>query len=266
VKRTQTYTIDGKTYDSLEAMPPDVRRRVEALSSMTAALRAKAAANPSKRTEFRFEERVEYGPGDLKAGRVPPELASLGTPSASLGAGTKVVGQGLLLLLFVVMFLAFWGFSSRVRITVAYGPMWWAAACVLALALTVGLFCFGRKVAARDTARSNPFRPSMLLALAIGMSVFSAEAVFGGIPVLAHHLSAHPGELLVTVQAKESNGRRYACAPRLVIAQFTYRMHNYLCPGARAFREIQVGSTIRLEGAVSDFGVDFDVFTWATPR
>jgi hypothetical protein len=265
VKRTQTYTIDGKTYDSLEAMPPDVRRRAEALAALLA--KAKAATGASKKAEYRFEERVEYGPGDLKAGLVPPEIAALRKPAEAIGAGVMAVGRGTVALLSIVMFLALWGLSTRVRITVAYGPMWWAATCVLALVLTTGLFYCARKAAARNSARPNPFTARTLLVLAIGMSVLSAEAVFGGVPAFAHRLRAHPGELLVTVKAKESNGSRYAaCIPRLVIAQFTYRMHNYLCPGARAFRDIPVGSTLRLEGAVSDFGVDVDVFTLWTPR
>ena len=70
----------------------------------------------------------------------------------------------------------------------------------------------------------------------------------------------------MSVTKKETVGGRYTCAPRVIIAEFTFPLRNHLCTGRRAFDEIQVGSRIRLEGEVSEFGVRPDVFAWSKPR
>lgn len=231
VKRTQRYTIDGQTYDSLEAMPPAVRRKWDAMSPLLDKARAQLDPDP-----------------------LPGATAPLGARARTLSAIVAV-------LLFAALILAGWGFFSRVRITMPYGPGWWIAAGVLTLSLTVGLG-WGMR---RGPASTQP-NLKTILALFVGMGAISAEAVFGGVPAVAHQLTSVSGERTVSVIAKQERYSRYRCAPRVIIAEFTYVLRDYLCTGRRAFAEIQVGSKIRIEGEVSDYGVTPDVFTWSKPQ
>jgi hypothetical protein len=223
VKRTQTYTIDGKTYDSLEAMPADVRRKWDALAKLVTTFTAGAAVS------------------------------------------IRILSSLVALVLLPALLLAGLGLFTSVRITLAYGTAWWVAAAALWVALTAGLaWGFKRGVGATGGAAPSAF--GKLMALTIGTTAISALAVFGGVPVLLHHLTARPGELVVSVTQKKTAGGRYTCTPQLIIAEFTFPLRNHLCPGRRAYAEIQVGSRIRLEGEVSEFGVTPDVFSWSQPR
>jgi hypothetical protein len=51
--------------------------------------------------------------------------------------------------------------------------------------------------------------------------------------------------------------------PRLIIAEFTYGLKKYLCPSERAFGQIQVGTKVSVEGAVSAFGVEARYISWS---
>lgn len=255
MKRTQRYTIDGQTYDSLEAMPPAVRRKWDAMSPLLDKARAQLAAGSAGTTTVKLEERVEFGPGDPDP--LLQQTLADGGGTARLGVRARTLSTIVLVLLFATLTLAGWGFFSRVRITMAYGPGWWVAAGVLTLSLTVGLG-WGMR---RGPASAQP-NLKTILALLVGMGAISAEAVFGGVPAVAHQLTSVSGERTVSVIAKQERYSRYRCAPRVIIAEFTYVLRDYLCTGRRAFAEIQVGSKIRIEGEVSDYGVTPDVFTW----
>ncbi len=64
MKRTSRYTIDGKTYARVEEMPPEVRKKWEALSSCIESLSSKmadfGAADEKGQTSYRQEETVTY--------------------------------------------------------------------------------------------------------------------------------------------------------------------------------------------------------------
>lgn len=265
MKRTQSYTIDGKTYDSLEAMPADARRKWDALARLVTTFAADGAAGALQPTTLKVVERLVYGPGESPAApdfvTEPSARAMLGeTRPATADARTRVLSRLIILVLLPALVLASWATLTSVRITMVYKPVWWVAAAALWAGLTAGLAWAGRVGGALQVTFGK------LLALAIGMAAISTLAVLGGVPVLLHHLTARPGELVVSVEKKQTAGGRYSCSPRLIIAEFTFPLRDHLCPGSRAFSEVQVGSRLRLEGDVSDFGVRPDVFSWPKPR
>lgn len=246
MKRTQSYTIDGRTYDSLEAMPADVRTKWDALAQLVTTFTADGAAGALKPTNMKFVQSTSYGPGE------PSD------PMTEPSARARILSRIAIVILLPALVLAMWGALTSVRITMVYGPAWWVAAAALWAALTAGLVWASRG----GFGGAMPITFRKLAALALGMAAISSLAVLGGVPVLLHHLTARPGELVVTVEKKQTAGGRYSCSPRLVIAEFTFPLRNHLCTGRRAFAEIQVGSRLRLEGDVSDYGVTPDVFSW----
>jgi len=278
VKRTQTYTIDGKTYASPEEMPPEIRKKWETVSSLLAKVAADLAANPSKQGTYKFQERAVLGPGespdelvlqsmrpnglsDLTPATTPPGAAPTDRRSQSIRVAT-------LALLLPVLLLAVWSMLSPVRITMPYGPTWWVVSAGVALVLTAAL-TWGwkhRPIATLGGPEDRRITFGSLLALALGMSALSFLGIPGGLPLIAHHLTAENGTLVVTVTGKNTHYARYHCVPQLKIAEFTYRLKDYLCPTDRAFNEIQVGAKVRLEGEVSAFGIEPDVMTWSNPK
>ena len=68
MKRTQQFTIDGKTYNSLDEMSASVRKKWEGVSASLATIAAHATANPSNTTTVEFEEHVEYVPSEYVRG------------------------------------------------------------------------------------------------------------------------------------------------------------------------------------------------------
>ena len=289
MKRTQKFIIDGKTYDSLDEMPASVRKKWETLSALLLMVTADATANPSKTTTVRFEEHIEYGPSehDRGAGTASDLLLNklVDTLQANarfqLSAGiqsspeeitvrvqatgtTKMAGLALVALLFGVLGLAMFGIFTRVRIMMIYGPAWWAGAAGVAIGLTAGLAWGWNRRQVPTLTNPEPKRMGLreLIPLLIGMTCISLEGILGGLPALAHHLTSQPGEAIVTVAAKENTSQRYSCNPRLIISEFTYGLKNYLCPSDRAFGQIQVGATVRVEGTVSAFGVEPRYISW----
>ena len=289
MKRTQKFTIDGKTYGSLEEMPASVRKKLESMSALLASVMADAAADPSKITTVKFEEHIEYGPSEYirEAGTAGgPRLnklfrglrANAGMqPSAGIRSSpeefasevratgtTKAAGLAFVAVLFAVMGLAMLGIFTRVRITMVYGPAWWAGTTGVAIGLTAALaWGWNRRPRATRTDReSKRMGLRELIPLFIGMACISLEGILGGLPALAHHLTSQPGKAWVTVMAKETTYRRYSCNPRLIISEFTYGLENYLCPSDRAFGQIKVGAKIRVEGAVSAFGIEPRYISW----
>lgn len=290
MKRTQKFTVDGRTYGSLEEMPASDRKKWETMCALLASVMADATADPSKTTTVKFEGHVEYGPSEYiheagtaggpqqnelfrnwraHAGRRPsagirpsPEEIA---PGQLVRAVSKKFGLTLVALLFVVMGLALFGIFTRVRITMVYGPAWWAGTTGVAIGLTAALaWGWNRRPRATRTDReSKRMGLRELIPLFIGMACISLEGILGGIPALAHHLTSRPGKAWVTVMAKETTYRRYSCNPRLIISEFTYRPENYLCPSDRAFGQIKVGAKIRVEGAVSAFGIEPRYISWS---
>jgi len=259
VKRTQKFTIDGQTYDSLDEMPASVREKWDAMAALLARVKADMTADPTKITTCKFEEHIEYGP----SGYVRRGGPAIAVPVRATGM-TRVVGLALIALLFAVMGLAMFGIFTSVRITMVYGPAWWAGATGIAIALTAGLaWCWNRAQVPTPT-NPEPKRAGLreLIPLTIGMACISLEGVLGGLPALAHHLTSRPGSTIVTVAAKPGGSGRYSCRNRVVISEFTYALTNYLCPSDRAFGQIQVGAKVRVEGTVSPFGVEPRYIWW----
>ena len=82
MQRTQTYTIDGKTYESPEAMPADVRRKWDALANLVATFTAEGAARGLTQTNLKLIQRVVSGPGESRAGSAVPAPDATSEPSA----------------------------------------------------------------------------------------------------------------------------------------------------------------------------------------
>jgi hypothetical protein len=260
VKRTQRFTIDGKTYDSLDEMPASVREKWDAMVALLASVTADVTANPTKITTFKFGEHIEYGPSGYVRRTGPP----ITVPVRATGM-TRVVGLAIIALLFAVMGLAVFGISTGVRITMIYGPAWWAGAVGVAIGLTAGLAWCGNISQVSTLNNPEPRRAGLrqLIPLSIGMACISLEGILGGLPALAHHMTSRPGSAVVTVAAKKDSSGRYSCRARLVISEFTYGIRNYLCPSDRAFGQIQVGAKVRVEGTVSPFGVEPRYIYWS---
>jgi hypothetical protein len=279
VKQTQQYTVDGVTYRSFDDMPPDVRKKWDSVATLLS-----TAFGGSKHTfgrpvvtetTIKFEQTVEQS--EVNAGLKAVELPMMG---GGTGARTfwetsaqddvrklrsKRISLGFCILFFPMFSLTLVAMLSSVKTTVHYGPYWTAAYITL---MTLLLACMA---ALKDELHTKFFpnkRPTPLKALttvmgiAIGFGVLAAYAIYGGAPIIAHHLTAHPGELTVTVVGKDSSYQRYACTPRIKIDEFTFFYHNHLCPGDRAYSEIDVGARIRLQGDVSPFGISVNRFFW----
>jgi hypothetical protein len=169
-------------------------------------------------------------------------------------------------ILFVPMLaLALLAMFSSVNITVQYGPGWFLAFAgwLLALAaLAWGMRQRLRRQLFPDSDATLPRVYGTIMGSLLALGVLAMYAVFGGAPILAHHLTAHPGKLTVTVTRKEAQAQRSSCSPRLKIKEFTFFQNDHLCPTARAFRQVGVGTRMHLVGEVSRFGITVDRYTW----
>jgi hypothetical protein len=260
MKQTQRYTVDGVAYGSLDEMPTEVRAKWDATVALIDRVFADVAESqdPSiRRTTIKFEQTIVQGDADAVI-----EVREL----------DKTVSrrQKRLAVLFSVGLFAFCALDlvrlfSRVRLTVHYGPAWFVAYAAMLFALLFYAWRIRDKMRAHfnrvNGARGNGVTGSVLVGL-LAFVGFSAFGVFGGVPVLAHYLTAHPGELIVTVAGKESGHIRYTCTPRFKIEEFTFFSKNYMCPSDQAFKELDVGSTVRLQGDISPFGISIERYYW----
>jgi hypothetical protein len=98
----------------------------------------------------------------------------------------------------------------------------------------------------------------VLLALAI----LAWEAVFGGIPIVLHHLTSHAGEMSVTVVAKRDSYLKHRCRRRIVVKEFSFGPNDHLCPEDGLFFEVSAGSKLRVTGDISPYGIEPDRISW----
>jgi hypothetical protein len=207
-------------------------------------LHGKLGADP----EAKFAENCEHGPCMDDSARK-----------------AKRISMAFCILLFPMFGLALLGMLSGVRTTVKYGTGWYIAYAAWLLGLAVCIWGFRHRLRRRffPNEDATPIKIfGKALAGLMGLGVLALYAVFGGVPILAHYLTSHPGRLMVTVTAKESQYQRSACSPRLKIKEFTFFQNDHLCPSARAFSQIGVGARLRLEGRVSPFGISVDKYYW----
>lgn len=204
----------------------------------------------------------------------PPWIASTVGPAAPSYASlqgkakqhrAKRFSLGFCILFFPLLFLSLLADFSNVHTTIKYGPYWLIAWAALMFLLSV--CAWGTRVQLHAALFPNGNASlgkivGAILSAVLGIGTVAGFAVWGGVPILAHGLTAHPGELTVTVISKESNYQRRSCRPRLKIAEFTFFLHNHICSSDRAFSQIDVGATIRLQGQVSPFGVSVDRYVW----
>jgi hypothetical protein len=87
-------------------------------------------------------------------------------------------------------------------------------------------------------------------------------AVFGGAPGVGHYLTAHEGEMTVTVTGKGSRRGTFRCSLRPYIRDLRVFPSQSLCVSNRAYTGIKAGSRIRLQGEVSPFEITVDRYYW----
>jgi hypothetical protein len=279
VKHTQRYTIDGVTYQSLDEMPLHVRKKWDSVTALLRGALGNATDGPDQlvgRASIKFEQTIVRHETDsaVNPDEPSPWGASPIGSAASLDASIqddareprdKRLSLGFCILFFPIFSLALLTQFSSVKTTIQYGATWitaWAAWMLLLSACAWGM---RDRLYERFFPRNNASLGEIfvqILAGGIGLGVLAAYAIFGGVPILAHHLTAHQGELTVTVIGKDSSYQRGSCRPRLKIAEFTFFLHDHICPSDRAFGEIGVGARIRLQGQVSPFGISVDRFSW----
>lgn len=173
------------------------------------------------------------------------------------------------LLFFPMLALSMLSSLTVVKVTVRFGPGWFVTYAALMLGLAACIWGSRQKLQGKffPNGDATPVRIlGRVFAGGLGFACVTGYAVFGGAPVVAHYLTSHPGELLVTVTGKESTHRHASCSPRLNIDEFTFFLHDYLCPSVHAFNEISVGAKIRLEGEVSPFGITVKRYYWKKAR
>lgn len=226
------YTIDGVTYHSLDEMPPDVRRRWDSLSPL------------------------------LRAGNLS-DLSLTGAPTPSAGqvaASWAVTGM-----VVAMAILALLSMLSSVRPTVHYGAGLYGTWCAAVLFILIAGWRKRDRVLAKFRAQGGgTVKVAFRVAAAIaGLTVLSGVGILGGLPVVAHYVTARPGDLIVTVDSLRASTPRGGCTgPAVGIAQFTYWMRNYLCLSPQAFAAARIGSRLRLRGSVSSFGIVVDSYQW----
>ena len=273
MKRTHRYTIDGRTYASLEDMPPEVRKKWDSVSALVSAMTDLAGHT----TTIKFEQTIHggdlgplTGPGSRaealwRAGSDQTGGFPEGVQFNSVTVRTKLISAAFLVLLFTVIALAVLAMLSTVRITVRYGPEW-VAGCALVTLVLVGVVLWGLKRPRNRFPGGSEVTFGTVVGWLVGMSILTIPGILGGIPILAHHMTARPGELIVTVTGKETQYHSRQCTPRLKVDEFAHSLRDYLCPGSRAFNEIDVGTKIRLQGNVSQFGIELDRMYWTKNR
>jgi hypothetical protein len=276
VGRTQRFTIDGKTYQSVDDMPPDVKRKWDALQNFVETAFSDAMGDPTRpsgKTTFAFEQTIETNR--------PDAISPSGSPQGALWRGVfdrrmvsdaeaqsaqdrkvKLISAVFCALFFPVFALAGFLMVSPVNITVHYGPSWIIGYGVYVSALLCSLFLAIKRTAPNEFMRGGRWRIIRLCGGLVGLASFTAFAIFGGVPTLAHHLTARPGELIVTVSAKDPSYKTGRCRRRLKVDEFTFFLNNRLCPDEETFNAIGVGTKLKLTGKVSRFGIDPDRMYW----
>lgn len=159
--------------------------------------------------------------------------------------------------------------NHHLRTTVSYGWEWWLLLVILVSAFLAHL----KRLHAEDLVsssaqlRSLPLVPAFwILLIAITAAAIIGCAVFWGVPTVLHRLMSQPGEMTVTVIAKDASfhGRRSLtnlCRPRLEIAEFT-GLRAFVCTDRETYKTIVIGSKIQLRGRVSPFGIDSEYLSW----
>jgi hypothetical protein len=262
MKQTQRYTIDGVAYGSLDEMPVEVREKWDSTVAHVEKAFADTAESHDRsmqRTTFTYDQTIFEGDADAVI-----EVREL--DKAVLRRQKRLAA------LFSIVLLAFIALDllelfSSVRLTVHYGPAWFVAYGAMIVALLFYFWSIRDKLRERFNRRNlNRERKTGVLGTILGgllgFGVMTSFGVFGGAPILAHYLTAHPGELIVTVAGKDSGYRRRSCNPRLKIEEFTFFLNDYMCPNDQAFKELDVGSTVRLQGEISPFGITIEQYFW----
>jgi len=161
-----------------------------------------------------------------------------------------------LALSFLVMF-------GNVSPIVHYSPAWIVGFVAWLCALIACTWEFKDRLRERFFPRNDGTALKFLataLAALFGLGMIGGYAIFGGVPIVAHYLTARPGTMTVTVTAKDSSYQRYSCRPRLIIQEFTFFLQDHLCPDDRTFAEIDVGEQLRLEGELSPYAISVERF------
>jgi len=158
--------------------------------------------------------------------------------------------------------LAVLSFFSRVHTTVDYGSAWMTAYAVTLIALFASTGVSLHRRRARIVGAGMMKKTGYIVAGFFGFAVLTAFGVFGGIPIVLHHLTSKDGRIVVTVTSKEDWYRKNKCRPRLMIKEFTFLVSDHICLGERAFAEIAPGSKITLQGNVSPFGISVNQISW----
>lgn len=262
MKTEHRYTIDGVTYDSLDDMPPEVRAKWTSLApALDAMEKLTAAARTSKLTNVRIK-RTTTRTGGESADTITRVLENHDVPPPNgivSAAPTPRDKRSILFLsaLAVVFGLAFLSIFGRVHLTLKYDYRWWVVYAALLAAIAAGMWKIRRKLQRQPALPGITTRSTSLNTVLCGLlaaAAFAAVDLFGGVPILAHYVTARPGEMIVTVTGKADHGQR-GCTYRLNIREFTFFADDYLCVSDQAFNEIKVGSKLRIEGKVSRFGI-----------
>jgi len=274
VQRIQRYTVDGVEYKSLDEMPPDVRRKWDRTAVLFDALRENLGKPGVTTTTVTFQETTTGdGPAaaelferlkqQINSGRIKTVDGSIQPVRKDTRA--KRVSAAFCTLFLPALALSFLVMFSSVAPIVRYSPAWTAGFVAWLCALITCTWQF------RDRLRKDFFpkkdgTPLKFVGTAfaglLGLGVIGGYGIFGGIPVVAHYLTARPGTMTVTVAAKDSSYQRYGCQPRLVIKEFTFFLQDHLCPDDRTFAEIDVGQRIVLQGDVSPYAISVERFYW----
>jgi hypothetical protein len=181
---------------------------------------------------------------------------------ASADALARAGSRLLAVLLATVFILMFVGLFSSVRPTVQFGTAWFVTygTCLFVLLLSAGVVL--RRRHARFRARSRLRAAGYLLAAALGVAMFSAEAIFSGLPILLHYATSRDGTMVVTVTGKEYGYRRGTCSPRLIVKEFTFFGSDHVCFDKEILDRIEVGQHVLLTGQVSPFGIQATGISW----
>ena len=168
----------------------------------------------------------------------------------------KAFGYVFIASIFFIVGLSVLSFFSEVKTTIDIQSKWQFIYGIILVAV-IGMYSVPF-VTKRAAIPGGGFLKKFFAAVfcIVGLSVLCSFSVFSGLPIALHHLSSDEGTLKVTVSGKADEYDKRTCRPRLIIKEFTWFASNFICPGEKAYNEIDIGSELILKGNLSPFGIE----------
>lgn len=275
MKRIQQYTVDGVVYSSLQEMPPEAREKWDSMAAIFDAVGKAADFNdkPGKRT-ITTSKHVTIFDGNVPDGVVEDLRRQMDAkfgvkaPDSSKTINVNSDSEKRTAIAFCVLFLpalplGLLAMISALHPIVQYAPDWFAGYGVWMCLLGAITWRSRDRLRAGFFPKNDATPTKFLLntlGFVFGMGVLGGFAILGGIPMVAHYLTAHPGSMTVTVVAKDASYQRGACQPRVKIKEFTFFLRDHICPQGSIYNEIKVGDRLSLDGQLSPYAIHVDRF------